>query len=118
MTTSNAAFYIDSTSNTAIFNGIGNAYAAKTTTYTLVATDHDIECTSGTFTVTLPTAVNIIGREYWITNTGSGTITLATTSSQTFANVTATPTTLSIAQFTSYRVVSNGANWIAFKTVN
>jgi len=96
----------------------GTGYVAKTATYTIDANDNTIECTANTFTLTLPTAASITGREYWITNTGSGTITLATTSSQTFVNVTTTPTTLSIPQFTSYKVKSNGANWIAFKMVN
>lgn len=94
------------------------AYIAKTANYTATISDHTIECTANTFTVTLPTAVGITGREYWVTNTGSGTITIATTSSQTFINVTTTPTTLSVAQFTSYKVVSNGANWMAYKIVN
>ncbi len=94
------------------------AYRAITALRTLDATDNTIECTSGTFTVTLPTAVSITGREYWITNTGSGTITIGTTSSQVFSNVTATPTTLTVAQFSNYKVVSNGANWLAYKIVN
>jgi hypothetical protein len=62
--------------------------------------------------VTLPTAVGLTGREYFITNSGSGTITLATTSSQTFVNQSGTPTSLSIAQFGGYKVISNNANWI------
>lgn len=106
-------------SSTLHVNGsFATAYVAKTATYSASATDNIIECTSGTFTVTLPTAVGITGREYWITNTGSGTITIGTTSSQTFVNVATTPTTLTVAQFTNYRAVSNGANWLAYKIVN
>ncbi len=93
-------------------------YVAKSATYTATISDYTIECTANTFTVTVPTSVGITGREYWITNTGSGTITLATTSSQTFVNVTGTPTTLTIAQFTGYKITSNGANWLAYKIVN
>lgn len=90
------------------------AYVAKTGTYTATANDYLVDCTSGTFTVTLPTAVGITGRIYEIVNSGAGTITIATTSSQTFTNVTATPTTLSLitAQGKSIKVMSNGANWI------
>ena len=90
------------------------AYVAKTGTYTATANDYLVDCTSGTFTVTLPTAVGITGRVYEIVNSGAGTITVATTSSQTFVNVTATPTTLSLitALAKSVRVMSNGANWI------
>lgn len=88
------------------------AYVAKTATYPITAADYTIECTSGTFTTTLPTAVGCSGRFYFITNSGAGTITLATTSSQTFANVVATPTTLTIATLTGVVVQSNGANWL------
>ncbi len=87
-------------------------YVAKTGTYTLTATDHTVEVTSGTHTQTLPTAVGITGRIYIITNSGSGVVTVATTSSQTFANVTATPTTLTLNQFNTVIVESNGANWL------
>jgi hypothetical protein len=87
-------------------------YVAKTGAYTLTISDHTVEVTSGTHSQTLPTAVGITGREYVVTNSGSGTVTLATTSSQTFVNITATPTSLSIAQFHGYYVKSNGANWI------
>jgi hypothetical protein len=45
-----------------------SAYAAKTSTYQIVAaTDYCIDCTSGTFTVTLPTAVGIVGQQFVIT---------------------------------------------------
>jgi len=87
-------------------------YVAKTALYTLTATDYTVEVTSGTHTQTLPTAVGIPGRVYVITNTGSGTVTIGTTSSQTFANVSGTPTTLSLAQFQTKQVISNGANWL------
>lgn len=58
------------------------AYVAKTGTYTVTAADGTINCTSGTFTVTLLTAVGIVGQSFTIKNSGAGTITLATTSSQ------------------------------------
>ena len=88
------------------------AYVAKTSTYPITVNDYTINCTSGTFTTTLPTAVGCAGRMYFITNSGAGTITLATTSSQTFANVTATPTTLTLGTLTGVLVQSNGANWL------
>lgn len=87
-------------------------YVAKTGTYAVTASDYTIECTSGTFTVTLPTAVGCAGRIYNVVNSGAGTITIATTSSQTFVNVVATPTTLSLAAVGTYTVQSNGANWM------
>lgn len=87
-------------------------YVAKTGNYTLTLQDYTVEVTSGTNTQTLPTAVGISGRIYVITNSGSGTVTIGTTSSQTFVNVTATPTTLSIAQFGTATLQSNGTNWL------
>lgn len=54
---------------------ISHAYVAKTATYT-AADDYTIDCTSGTFTVNLPTAVGITGRIYVIKNSGVGVITI------------------------------------------
>lgn len=88
------------------------AYVAKTANYTATISDYTIECTANTFQVTLPTAVGIAGREYVIVNSGAGTITIGTTSSQTFVNVTATPTTLTMATIGTRVVISNGANWM------
>jgi hypothetical protein len=84
-------------------------YTAQTTTYSIATTDEIINCTSGTFTVTLPTAVGVTGQSYTIKNSGAGVITIATTSSQTIDGVTTA--TLSV-QYESRTVVSDGANWI------
>jgi hypothetical protein len=92
-------------------------YVAKTGTYTATSLDYTIDCTSGTFTVTLPTAVGITGRMYVISNSGAGTITIGTTSSQTFANVIATPTTLTMSTVGARTVQSNGANWILISSL-
>jgi hypothetical protein len=88
------------------------AYRAITALRTLDATDHTIEVTANTFNVTLPTAVGITGREYVITNSGTGVVTVGTATAQTFVNVVATPTTLTLAQFSTVTVQSNGANWL------
>jgi hypothetical protein len=69
-------------------SGVILAYVAKTANYTITTSDYTIDCTSGTFTVTLPTAVGIAGQVFNIINSGSGVITLATTSSQTIGNGT------------------------------
>lgn len=84
------------------------AYRAITANRTLDSTDHLINCTSGTFTVTLPTAVGIQGREYIIKNSGTGTITLATTSSQTIDD----ETTQTLLENYCIVVVSDGSNWM------
>ncbi len=99
------------------YGGQRYAYTAKTGTYPITIADYTIECTANTFTVTLPTAVGIAGQVFNIINSGAGTITIATTSSQTFVNVVATPTTLTMATVGSKTVQSNGANWMLISTV-
>jgi hypothetical protein len=87
--------------------GIIFPLVSVTSTYTVLSTDYFIECTSGTFTVTLPTAVGIGGKLYVIKNTGSGTITVATTSSQTIDGLS----TISLIQDESIEISSDGSNW-------
>ena len=48
--------------------GVTFPYAAVTGTYTIGSDDYLVDCTSGTFTVTLPTAVGIAGKIYVIKN--------------------------------------------------
>ena len=82
-------------------------YRAITALRTLDSTDELIDCTSGTFTVTLPTAVGF-SRSYIIKNSGTGVITVATTSSQTIdGNLT-----VGLNQYDSITVRSTNANWI------
>jgi len=76
-------------------------------TYSIQSTDNTIECVSGTFTVTLPTAIGVIGKQYVIKNVGSGTITVATTSSQTIDG----NNTVSLTQNESIIVVSDDSDW-------
>jgi hypothetical protein len=84
-------------------------YVAKTANYTATASDYTIDCTSGTFTVTLPTAVGCAGRIYVVKNSGTGVITIATTSSQTIdGSATQTLST----QYASLGFQSNGGHWI------
>lgn len=111
----NAGFGVTTPTSRLHTTSLATAYVVKTALYTLTAADHTVEVTSGTHTQTLPTAVGITGRVYVITNSGSGTVTVGTTSSQTFVNVTATPTTLTLAQFDTAIVQSNGANWLRLK---
>lgn len=71
-------------------------------------TDYVYNATSGTFTITLPTAVSNTNL-YVIKNSGTGIITVATTSSQTIDGVT---TQVIPTQYSSISVVSDGSNWI------
>ena len=52
------------------------AYTAVTSTYTVLQADFVIDATSGTFTVTLPTAAGITGKQFVIKNSGTGVITV------------------------------------------
>lgn len=54
----------------------------KTSNYTISASDYMVECTSGTFNITLPSATTHPGKEYAIKNSGTGVITILTTDSQ------------------------------------
>lgn len=87
--------------------------STKTATYTIIATDSIIlaNATTGAFTITLPTAVGITGRQYTVkrTNAGANNVTVGTTSSQTIDG--ATTKTLG-GQWSFVTVVSDGANWV------
>lgn len=85
------------------------AYVAKTAAYTILSTDDTIDFTGATtVTATLLTAVGFTGKRFTIKNSGTGVITVATTSSQTIDGVT---TFTLPSQYTSVTVQSDGANW-------
>lgn len=87
---------------------IRTTYSGYVAAHTITAADNIVDCTSGTFTVTLPTAVSIAGRQYIIKNSGAGTITLEGDGTETIdgaLNVT-------LATKKCYTVVSDGSNWI------
>ena len=85
-------------------------YLAITALRTLDNTDYTVDCTANTFTVTLPTAVGITGRIYKLKNSGTGVITVATTSAQTIDGYASG--ILTMVQYDGLIVMSNGANWI------
>jgi len=96
------------TSKLHVAGSLALPYLAITSVRTLDETDYTVDCTANTFTVTLPTAVDIQGRIYNIKNTGTGVITVATTSSQTIDG----ETTQTIRQWENLTVQSNNTNWI------
>lgn len=78
-------------------------------TDTFSTANETINCTSGTFTVNLPTAVGIQGTVYTLVNSGTGTITLDPNGSETING----STTIEIKrQYVSRAVQSDGSNWI------
>jgi len=83
-------------------------YVEKTANYTLTSSDFTVNCTSGTFTISLPTAIGITGRCFEITNTGSGVITLDAFGTETIQG----DLTQTIYQDETFLVRSTGANWI------
>ena len=83
-------------------------YRAITTAQTLLTNDEIVDCTAGTFTTTLPTAVGVTGKEYTVKNSGVGIITVATTSSQTIDGAS----TKTLSAKASITVLSTGSNWI------
>ena len=91
-----------------VTGAMANAYRAITALRTLDSTDYTVDCTANSFAVTLPTAVGIQGRIYNIKNTGTGTITVNTTSSQTIDG----ETSQTLNQGDSMLVQSTNSNWI------
>jgi len=70
--------------------------------------DYLIDVTGNTITVTLPTAVLIGGKNYVIKNSGSGVVTVSTTSGQTIDEAS----TKSLKNNDSIEIISDGSNWI------
>lgn len=88
----------------------GLNYTEKTANYTLLDIDDVVNCTSNSFTITLPSAALMNGKRFVIKNTGTGTITMNTTSSQTIDGYASG--VLTLAQGDSMEVVSNNVNWV------
>ena len=89
-----------------------NAITSVSSNYTAVSTDSVIlaNATSGAFTVTLPTAAGIKGRQYNVKlqNTNGNTVTVATTGGQTIDGAT---TQIMYLGYTNLVVLSDGSNW-------
>jgi predicted transglutaminase-like cysteine proteinase len=88
----------------------GLNYVEKTANYTITSIDDIVNCTSGTFALTLPSAALNNGKQYSLKNTGTGVITLNTTSSQTIDGNASGVLTLNASE--SITLLSNNTNWI------
>lgn len=84
-------------------------FTSQTSTYVVDNLDCVVNCTSGTFTVTLPTAVGIEGQYFIIKNSGTGVITIDGDGSET---IDGAGNKILAVQYESMTVVSNGSNWI------
>jgi hypothetical protein len=93
-----------------VSGGTGGAYILKTANYTLTDTEAEgiVDCT-GTHTQTLPTAVGRSGKKFTIKNSGTGIITVNTTSSQTIDGATSVRINT---QYNTRTFQSDGANWV------
>jgi hypothetical protein len=99
--------------------------SVKTAAYTLTTSDNYIIVGSNAgsgLTFTLPTAVGNTGKEFTIKNISANSVSIATTSSQKIvvdsANSAATSATLGIEASNNWiRVISDGAQWIAFRAL-
>ena len=91
----------------------------KTSAYTAAATDYTIlgNASGGSFSITLPTAVGVIGKIYAIKkiDSSANTVTIATTSAQTIDG--AASKVLSI-QYDGAQVQSDNVNWFIVGTIN
>jgi hypothetical protein len=88
--------------------GMKQAYVTKTGAYTATNADYVIDCTSGTFTVTLPASSGRTGRILIIKNSGAGTITVDGNGAETIDGAA----TYSLAvQYATIQIISDGTNW-------
>lgn len=92
----------------ASITGMKQAYLARTTAYTATTSDYLIDCTTGTFTVTLFAASGNAGRIIMVKNSGTGTITVDANASETIDG--ATTYSLS-AQYATVQLMCDGTNW-------
>ena len=90
--------------------GRRKGYVELTTTTTLSDIHHVVNCTSGTFTINLPTAVSSLtaSQEYIIKNSGAGTITIDPDGAETIDG----GTTGTLSPGDAVTIVSTGTNWI------
>jgi hypothetical protein len=87
--------------------GVTFPYTGVTDNCTIGSNEYLINAPSGTFTITLPTAVGVSGKQYIIKNSGNGVETLNTLSSQTID----VSTSLTLTQNDTVEVISDGSNW-------
>ncbi len=94
---------------------------AKTGTYNIATTDRGtiIDCTSGTFSVTMTAAATLgAGFNCWVYNSGSGTITLDPNSSETIRTPSGSGTTTTLAQGAGCFLMCDGSGWLTVSTAS
>jgi hypothetical protein len=95
-------------SNSTPIGGVVLPFSQKSSTYIIDSSDHVIECTANTFTVTLPSAAVASGQNFVIKNSGVGVITVDGDGTETIDG----DLTQTLLQYESITLSSNGINWI------
>jgi hypothetical protein len=96
-----------------VLGAIATAFAAKTSNYTVTATDSVLsgDCTSGNLTFTRPAAASIAGRRYTFKRIdGSGNSVIVDGNSSETIDGAATKTLTT--QWAAITIISNGTNWL------
>jgi hypothetical protein len=88
--------------------GMQQKYLARTTAYTATTSDYLIDCTSGTFTVTLYAASGNAGRILTIKNSGVGIITVDGNGAETIDGSATFGLSL---QYDFVQIMCDGTNW-------
>lgn len=89
-------------------SGTVRKYVAVSSAYLVNPLDDIIDCVSGTFTVSLPTAAGRAGRVYTVKNSGAGTITVDAFGAQVIDG----QLSVVLAQYAVVTVCSSGSDWI------
>ena len=104
----NGSFVGDGSGLTGLPTSI-NVLTNISATDTFTTAGETLNCTSGTFTVNLPTAVGIQGTTYTLVNSGTGVITLDASTTETINGSLIIDLS---SQYISRTVQSDGSNWI------
>lgn len=105
-TLSEASVRVYSPNNLPTADVIKESVTSQTGTYSVAATISTV-LANGTFTVTIPNATTSLGRVINVKDTGTGTITVATSG----GNIDGAATAVITKQYNSISVVSDGTNW-------
>lgn len=89
-------------------NASGGGYISVTAEYTMTVDDYLAECSGGPYTVYLPTAVGLEGRQYAIKNIEAGLITVDPDGTETIDG----SLTKILSQWDGMQIMSNGSSWI------
>tara|TARA_R110000822_G_scaffold37030_3_gene103920 strand:- start:2620 stop:3327 length:708 start_codon:yes stop_codon:yes gene_type:complete len=90
-------------------SGIGSTLRNVSSADAFATDNETVNCTNGTFTVTLPTAVGIQGTIFTLVNSGTGQITLDPNGTET---INGSLTIVLRRQYISRTVQSDGTNWV------